>query len=79
MDRSPNSIQQQSRRALDQALAILGLPPAPELPVITRMLELEHNVRALVDENRRLRRQLAALEAKRDPECVGLVADSAQP
>jgi hypothetical protein len=72
MDRSSNSVQQQSRQALDQALAILGLPPAPAQPAITRMLELEHNARALVDENRRLRRQLAALEATLDPKRAGV-------
>jgi hypothetical protein len=73
MDRSPNSIQQQSRQALDHALAILGLPPAPAQPAITRLLELEHNMRALVHENQRLRRQLAALEATLDPERAGVL------
>ena len=79
MDRSTNSIQQQSREALDQALAILGLPPASEQPAVTRLLELEHNMRALVRENQRLRRQLAALEATLHPERAGPLEGDDEP
>lgn len=68
MDTPDTRIADHQRRALEFMLDALGLrPPAGE---VTRLLELSHTVIALLEENRRLRRELRELEAKLDPEAA---------
>ena len=68
MDQPIDHVHDHQRRALDFMVGALGLRPAAG--DATRLIELSHTVRALIAENRRLRRELKELEAKLDPEAA---------